>query len=251
MSPLLGYEGKWNDNTKVEFRIVCGQFFVGRFIGRNIFRSRSCAHLPHTCRASGIHLPDRDMHIELWKDIMVSVQVTNQDLKAISTEVPNLPGTLFAGASPLFRHFLGRLEGLLPPEKRGRGPNYVSSTLSAHVESVKADENGLWIDSEDRSVEITRDDMEEVLDEKYPSFDHQSLNLPGLLFLQSGAMLQACILQKLGRDHDIRIPGGQRTHRYVFHTTVASIRANSEMIDIVLDLDRLPALEKASANATR
>ncbi|HII06044.1 MAG TPA: hypothetical protein HA349_01630, partial [Methanotrichaceae archaeon] len=52
--------------------------------------------------------------------------------------------------------FLSKLEELLPPEKRGRGNNYISSTLKAHVDAVQADEDHIRVESEGRSVEITR-----------------------------------------------------------------------------------------------
>ncbi|HRW83363.1 MAG TPA: hypothetical protein P5049_07905, partial [Methanothrix sp.] len=66
--------------------------------------------------------------------------------------------------------------------------------------------------------------------------------LPGLLFLQSGPVLQACTLQQLARDHGVRVPGGRRTLRYVFHTTVVSVGADRESVRIEFDLDRLPNL---------
>jgi len=171
---------------------------------------------------------------------MVSIEITDQDIRDLSAEVRNLPGALFGRSGPLFRPFLDKMEELLPPEKRGRGPNYVSSTLKVHVDTVQVDEKGLKVDSEGRSVEITKAELENVLGEKYPAFEHQNLNLPGLLFLQCGPVLQTCIILKLGRDHGIKIPGGVRTHRYFFHTTVASIQADQDRIVIELDLDRLP-----------
>ncbi|MHC1631607.1 MAG: hypothetical protein ACXQT4_04850 [Methanotrichaceae archaeon] len=179
---------------------------------------------------------------------MILVEVDNQDMRAISTEVRNLPGTLFGSSGPLLRPFLTKLEELLPPEKRDRGLNYISSTLRAHVDAVLADEMKIQVKSEDRSVEITKAELEHVLGEKYPSFDHQNLNLSGLLFLQSGPALQTCTLNKLIRDHGVQIPGGRRTRRYVFHTTVVSVRADRTKIEIKFDLDRLPRLLDASAS---
>ncbi len=173
---------------------------------------------------------------------MVHVEVTKQDVRDLSAEVRNLPGALFGGSGPLLRPFLPRLEELLPPEKRGRGDNYISSTLKAHVDTVEADEDHLRVESEGRAVEITRAELETILEEKFPTFAHQNLNLPGLLFLQSGPILQACTLQRLARDHGVRVPGGRRTLRYVFHTTVVSIGADRDGIRIEFDLDRLPNL---------
>ncbi|HRW82646.1 MAG TPA: hypothetical protein P5049_04225, partial [Methanothrix sp.] len=125
---------------------------------------------------------------------MVHVEVTKQDVRDLSAEVRNLPGALFGGSGPLLRPFLPRLEELLPPEKRGRGDNYISSTLKAHVDTVEADEDHLRVESEGRAVEITRAELETILEEKFPTFELQNLNLPGLLFLQSGPVLQACTL---------------------------------------------------------
>ncbi|HPR65701.1 MAG TPA: hypothetical protein PLM24_01035, partial [Methanothrix sp.] len=84
---------------------------------------------------------------------MVHVEVTKQDVRNLSAEVRNLPGALFGGSGPLLRPFLPRLEELLPPEKRGRGDNYISSTLKAHVEAVEADEDHIRVESEGRAVE--------------------------------------------------------------------------------------------------
>ncbi|MGC9515262.1 hypothetical protein [Methanocrinis sp.] len=173
---------------------------------------------------------------------MVHVEVTNQDVRDLSAEVKNLPGAIFGGSGPLLRPFLPKLEELLPPEKRGRGDNYVSSTLKAHVEAVEADEEHIKVESEGRSVEITRAELAVILEEKFPTFEHQNLNLPGLLFLQSGPVLQACTLTRLARDHGVRVPGGRRTLQYVFHTTVVSVGADREKVRIEFDLGRLPRL---------
>ena len=173
---------------------------------------------------------------------MVHVEVTKQDVRDLSAEVKNLPGALFGGSGPLLRPFLPRLEELLPPEKRGRGNNYISSTLKAHVDAVEADADQIRIESEGRAVEITRNELETILEEKFPTLSHQSLNLPGLLFLQSGPVLQACTLSRLARDHGVRVPGGRRTLRYVFHATVVSIGADRDSVRIEFDLDRLPGL---------
>ena len=173
---------------------------------------------------------------------MISVEVTKQDARDLSAEVKNLPGALFGGSGPLLRPFLSRLDEILPPEKRGRGDNYISSTLKAHVDSVVADEEHIRVESEGRAVEIARTELAAILEEKFPTLSHQNLNLPGLLFLQSGPVLQACTLQRLARDHGVKVPGGRRTLRYVFHTTVVSVGADRERVRIEFDLDRLPRL---------
>ncbi|KQC16391.1 MAG: hypothetical protein WCY97_10600 [Methanothrix sp.] len=173
---------------------------------------------------------------------MVYVEVTNQDVRDLSAEVRNLPGAIFGGSGPLLRPFLSKLEEILPPEKRGRGDNYVSSTLKAHVDAVEADEEHIRVESEGRAVEITREELAAILEEKFPTLAHQNLNLPGLLFLQSGPVLQTCTLQRLSKDHGVRVPGGRRTLQYVFHTTVVSVGADRERVRIEFDLDRLPKL---------
>lgn len=179
---------------------------------------------------------------------MISVEVTEEDVRDLSAEIKNLPGALFGASSPLLRPFLSRLEELLPPEKRGGGDNYISSTLKAHVEAVVADEGYIRVESKGRAVEITRGELAAILEEKFAALDHQSLNLPGLLFLQSGPVLQACTLRRLEKDHGVRVPGGRRTHRYVFHTTVVSVKADRDAIRIGFDLDRLPNLSDGGAS---
>ncbi|MBN2251235.1 MAG: hypothetical protein JW724_04085 [Candidatus Altiarchaeota archaeon] len=174
--------------------------------------------------------------------------MTNQDVRDLSAEVKNLPGAIFGGSGPLLRPFLPKLEELLPPEKRGRGDNYISSTLKAHVEAVEADEEHIRVESEGRAVEITRAELEAILEEKFPTLDHKNLNLPGLLFLQSGPVLQACTLRRLAKDHGVWVPGGRRTLRYVFHTTVVSVGAEKDRVKIEFDLDRLPKLSGAGAS---
>lgn len=188
------------------------------------------------------------MDFEPGNNIMISVEVTDEDVRDLSAEVKNLPGALFGASSPLLRPFLSRLEELLPPEKRGRGDNYISSTLKAHVEAVVADEEHIRVESQGRAVEITRTELAAVLEEKFPTLDHQNLNLPGLLFLQSGPVLQACTLRRLDRDHGVRVPGGRRTHRYVFHTTVVSVGADRDGVRVGFDLDRLPKLSGGGAS---
>ena len=180
---------------------------------------------------------------------MVLVEVKSQDVKdATSQGRRNMAGTLFGSSGPLFRPFLNKLDELLPPDKRGRSINYTSSTLKAHVDAIKVDEEKLCVKSENRAVEITKNELEDVLSEKYPTLDHKSLSLPGLLFLQSGPVLQLCTLNRLRSDHGVQIPGGNRTHRYFFHTTVVSIQANEDLIEIEFDLDRLPNLSGGSTS---
>jgi hypothetical protein len=179
---------------------------------------------------------------------MISLEVTKNDLREAMTEVRNLPGTLFAGTGPLLRPFLTKLEPLLPPQERGLGKSYIFASLRTHVDTVYADSEKIKIESAGKGIEITKNELESILGDKYPSFQHEKLNLPGLLFLQSGPALQMCTLDKLNREHDANIPEGRRALRYVFHTTVASIDANKERIKIEFDLDRLPKRKGPSAS---
>jgi len=171
---------------------------------------------------------------------MITIEIGRVDLMNLSkTEVENLPGTLFVGASPLLKPFMNKLEDLLPAEKRGRGDSYVLSALHSHIDEVFADEKGIMVRSGDKTVEISRDELCALMVERYPSTDHQRLNLPGLLFLQSSPTLQACSAAMLRRQ-GLRIPDGRRTLRYIFHLAVASIYADQEEIRIEIDLDKLP-----------
>ena len=171
---------------------------------------------------------------------MISVEVRREDLMALRVEVKSLPGTLFAGASPLLKPFMKKLEELLPPEKTGHGSAYVLSHLPAHIEHVHAEEDEIVVKGGQKSLTISREELTALMDEKYPSTDHGSLNLPGLLFLQSSPTLQTCSLAKLRGEHNLRIPEGRRTLRYIFHVGIVSIDADQERIKIDFDPGRLP-----------
>jgi hypothetical protein len=171
---------------------------------------------------------------------MITIEIGRVDLMNLArTEVSNLPGTLFVGASPLLKPFMKKLEDLLPAEKWGKGDSYVLSALHSHIDEVFADEKGIMVRSGDKTVEISRDELCALMGERYPSTDPQRLNLPGLLFLQSSPTLQACSAAMLRRQ-GLRIPEGRRTLRYIFHLAVVSINADQERIRIEIDLDRLP-----------
>jgi hypothetical protein len=171
---------------------------------------------------------------------MIAIEISREDLMNMAkTEVRNLPGTLFVGASPLLRPFMKKLEDLLPTEKRGRGDSYVLSALHSHIDEVRADEQGIMVRSGDKSVMISKDELSALMGERYPSTDHHRLNLPGLLFLQSSPTVQACSAAMLRRQ-GLRIPEGRRTLRYIFHMAVVSIDADKDKIRIDVDLDRLP-----------
>jgi hypothetical protein len=47
-------------------------------------------------------------------------------------------------------------------------------------------------------------------------------------------------VSKVRKKHNLRLPDGRRTLRYIFHMTVTSVDADKEKIKIELDLDRLP-----------
>jgi len=171
---------------------------------------------------------------------MISVEVGREDLMALRVEVKSVAGTLFAGASPLLKPFMKKLEELLPAEKKGHGSAYVLSRLPAHIEHVHADQDEISVKGSQKSLTISRDELAAMMDKKYPSTDHGRLNLPGLLFLQSSPTLQACSLAKLRSEHHLRIPEGRRTLRYVFHAGIVSIDADQVRIKIAFDPDRLP-----------
>ncbi|VVB63688.1 Uncharacterised protein [uncultured archaeon] len=177
---------------------------------------------------------------------MIYVEVWKEDLVAtIRTEVRNPPGMLFGSTSPLLKPFMKKLEELLPAEKRGRGDSYTLSMLYSHIGSVHGDENLIRIESDEKAVVITREELATMIGDRYPSMDHHRLNLPGLLFLQSSPGFQAAVVSKMKREHDLRFPDGRRTLRYIFHMTVTSIDAYKEGIKIGLDLDRLPKMAGA------
>ena len=175
---------------------------------------------------------------------MICIEIREKDLKELTrTEVENLPGSLFAGTSPLLRPFMKNLEALLPVENRGRGDSYILSALHSHIDWVHADESNIAVGSGERKVEISRDELGELMRERYPTTDHQHLNLPGLLFLQSGPALQSASATILRRDHHLSIPDGRRTRRYIFHLGVLAINADKEKISVFFDMDRLPKRE--------
>jgi hypothetical protein len=172
---------------------------------------------------------------------MIHIEIGRKDLMDMTkTEVRNLPGSLFVGTSPLLKPFMKKLECLLPGKDVGRGDSYILSALHSHVDEVHADETKICVKSGDKIVEIGRDELGSIMGERYPTTDHHRLNLPGLLFLQSGPALQSATAMKLRRDHNLRIPEGRRTLRYIFHVAVVSIDADKEKIRIGIDIDRLP-----------
>lgn len=172
---------------------------------------------------------------------MISIEIGRQDLKELAkTEVRNLPGSLFAGSSPLLKPFMKKLEDLLPLDRRGKGDSYILSALHSHIDEVHADENAICVKSNEKVVQIGREELGRLMGERYPATDHHRLNLPGLLFLQSSPALQASSAVLLRREHKLSIPEGRRTSRYIFHLAVASIDADKEKIRINFDLERLP-----------
>lgn len=174
---------------------------------------------------------------------MISVELCKEDLVLVTrTEIRNPPGMLFGSTSPLLKPFMRKLEELLPAEKKGRGDNYTLSMLYSHIDLVHADENMIRVESEEKTVVITRDDLAAIMGDRYPASDHQRLNLPGLLFLQGSPGFQAAVVSKMKREHGLRFPEGRRTLRYIFHTIVTYINADKENIRIGLDLDRLPKM---------
>jgi len=174
--------------------------------------------------------------------------VSEKDLnELVRTEVENLPGTLFAGTSPLLRPFMKKLEALLPPENRGRGDSYILNALHSHIDQVHADGSRIVVKSGELEVIIRREELGELIEEKYPTTSHHRLNLPGLLFLQSSPSLQTASAILLRREHKLRIPDGRRTMRYIFHMGVAAIDANKEKITVIFDMDRLPRREDGTS----
>ncbi|MFB3765349.1 MAG: hypothetical protein ACE14P_08895 [Methanotrichaceae archaeon] len=172
---------------------------------------------------------------------MILIEISKRDIMDLAKmEVRNLPGALFVGASPLLKPFMKKLECLLPAERMGRGDSYILSALHSHIDEVHADDEMIRVLSGDIAVTISRDELCGMVGEKYPSTDHQRLNLPGLLFLQSSPSIQAVAATKLRREHNLHIPEGRRTMRYIFHIAVTAIDADKEKIRISFDLERLP-----------
>jgi hypothetical protein len=167
--------------------------------------------------------------------------VREKEIKELArTEVKNLPGVLFARTSPLLRPFMKKLEALLPAENRGLGDSYILNALHSHIDQVHADEMQIAVKSGDLQVVIRREELGEIIGERYPTTGHHRLNLPGLLFLQSSPSLQIASAIMLRREHKLQIPDGRRTMRYIFHMGVAAIDADKEEIYVHFDPDRLP-----------
>jgi hypothetical protein len=172
---------------------------------------------------------------------MISVELSKEDLIAATRiEVRNPPGMLFGSTSPLLKPFMKKLEELLPAEQKGCGDSFTLSMLYSHIDSVHADENVVWVKGNEKVVKITRGELAAIMGDRYPTSAHHRLNLPGLLFLQSSPGVQACTVSKVRKKHNLCLPDGRSTLRYIFHMTVASIDADKEKIKIELDLDRLP-----------
>lgn len=172
---------------------------------------------------------------------MITIEIRETDLNELARiEVHNLPGVLFAGTSPLLKPFMKKLEMLLPMQNKGRSNSYILSALHSYIDEVQANENMICVKSGDKVVKISREELGELMGERYPATDHHRLNLPGLLFLQSGPALQSASAILLRRDHKLRIPDGRRTLRYIFHMGVVFVDANKERIIVNFDPDRLP-----------
>ena len=172
---------------------------------------------------------------------MISIEIREKDLKELTrTEVKNLPGAFFARTSPLLRPFMSKLEALLPDENRGQGDSYVLNALHSHIELIHADMSRIAVKNRESEVVIRREELGELIEERYPTTSHHRLNLPGLLFLQSGPALQTASAMILRREHRLRIPDGNRTLRYIFHMAVTAIDADKEKIVVSFDMERLP-----------
>ena len=172
---------------------------------------------------------------------MIAIEIRRKDLKEIARiDVHNLPGTLFAGSNPLLKPFMKKLEALLPPDTEERSDSYIFSALHSRIDRVLADVNRILVASGETIVYINRDELNNIMDERYPTTDHQKLNLPGLLFLQSSPALQTTFAAMLRRDHFLQVPDGRRTLRYIFHIGVVSIDADKEEIRVMFDTNKLP-----------
>lgn len=201
----------------------------------------SCGRTPGVTRCLlRLLASNRDIFSAIPTLAMVSVEVRREDLMALRVEVKSLPGTLFAGASPLLKPFMKKLEELLPPEKAGHGSAFILSNLPVHIDQVHAEEDKIVVKGGENCLTISREELTVLMDEKYPTTDHGRLNLPGLLFLQSSPTLQVCSLAKLRGEHHLRIPEGRRTLRYIFHVGIVSIDADQERIKVDFDPGRLP-----------
>ena len=171
---------------------------------------------------------------------MISIEVEKKEVATIAkAEIRNLPGMLFGGTSPLLKPFMKKLEELMPPEKRGKGDSYTLSNLYSHIDWVHTDESCIHVRSDDKVVEISRDELSARMVERHPTTEHERLNLAGLLFLQSSPALQASIVTKLKSCHGLGLPEGRRTHRYIFHLIVVSLDVDKEKITVEMDPSRL------------
>ena len=188
--------------------------------------------------------PSRNRYRYLVQDeivVMISFEITKKDLMNIAKiEVKNLPGAFFVCASPLLNPLIKKLECILPAEYTGKRDSYTLSALHSHVTEVHANELAILIKGQEVQVEIWRDELIARISEKYPFAEHQKLNLPGLLLLQSSPSIQVVSAAKLRSEHKLRIPDGRRTLRYIYHLSVVSIDADQEMIRILFDPERLP-----------
>ncbi|MCJ7445042.1 MAG: hypothetical protein MUO26_11050 [Methanotrichaceae archaeon] len=172
---------------------------------------------------------------------MISFEINKKDLMDLTkVYVRNLPGAFFVGTSPLLKPFMKKLECMLPPDGAGKGDNYIPSALQSHISEIHANESSIIVKGYDKEVEICRDELTAMMHVKYPSTEHQRLNLPGLLFLQSSPSIQVVCTIKLRSEHKLRIPDGRRTLRYIFHMGIVSIDAKQEFIRIGFDANRLP-----------
>jgi hypothetical protein len=172
---------------------------------------------------------------------MIYVRLQKKDLvTATRIDVHNPAGMFFSSTSPLLKPFIKKLDELLPDEKKGICDSYTLSMLYSHIDSVHADENIISIKGNEKTVDIKREELVAIIGDRYPAADHQRLNLPGLLFLQSSPGVTMAVLSKAKHEHKLQFPEGRRTLRYIFHIVTASIDADKEVIEIGLDLDRLP-----------
>ena len=83
----------------------------------------------------------------------------------------------------MYHHDIHKLEALRPQENKGRGDSYVLCALHSHIDLVHADESLIVVKSGDLEVMIRREELDELIGEKYPTTSHHRLNLSGLLSL--------------------------------------------------------------------
>jgi hypothetical protein len=172
---------------------------------------------------------------------MICIELTRNDLAlATRSEVRNPPGMFFSSTSPLLKPFMKKLEDLLPVEKKGRGDSYTLSMLYSQIDEVYADERVIEVKGDEKVVAITKDELSALIVDRYPKAQHQKLNLPGLLFIQSSPAVQASVISKIREKYKLRMPEGRRTLRFIFHMTITSIDADGSSMKIEMDMDRLP-----------